>query len=106
MSEAAQQAFKYPAEEVFNAAVKASKKAEWNVKDADKDLMRISLSTGMSLFSWGENMSLRIEAEGDGSSRMFMESSLKMGGNLAGNHRHRKNFDKICKETVNILRDK
>ncbi|MGP9796206.1 hypothetical protein ACT3UJ_02425 [Halomonas sp. 86] len=104
MSEAAQQVFKYPAEEVFEAAVKASNQAGWNVKDADKDLLRITLSTGMSLFSWGENMALRIEDDKDGSSRMFMESSLKVGGNLAGNHRHKKNFDTICKETMNMLR--
>jgi hypothetical protein len=59
----------------------------------------------MSLFSYGENLTLIIEKVDDVSSTVSMESSLKVGFNIGGAHRHQKNFDKIIQELSKFLQN-
>jgi len=76
-SQATQQKFPFSYEAVFDGLVK------------------VIPSAGMSLFSWGENLTLVVEKIDENSTIIGIESALKFGGSLAGSHRHQKNFDKI-----------
>ena len=56
---------------------------------------RITASAGSSWFSWGENITIVVERIDAATTRIAIDSSLKVGINLAGAHRHIKNFEKI-----------
>jgi len=49
----------------------------------------------MSLFSWGESLTIVIDKVDENSTIIGIESALKVGLNLAGVHRHQQNFNKI-----------
>lgn len=66
-----------------------------SIKSQDKVIGRITASTGMSLFSYGENLTIAVEKIDDNSTIVGIESALKVGINLAGARRHQKNFNKI-----------
>ncbi len=94
-SQATQQKFPFPYEDVFNGLTQVLPAIGMNVKETDKVIGRINASTGMSMFSWGENLSLIVDKIDESSCVVGIESDLKMGMNLAGAHRHHKNFNKI-----------
>lgn len=103
-SQASRQRFPFDCDDLFSSALSALKAEGFKVRHLDRTIGRISASTGMSLFSWGENLTLTIEPDGDGGAVLGIESSLKVGVNLAGNHRHSKNFDKIVRATSRELK--
>ena len=59
-------------------------KSGMNLKSSDKVIGRITASAGMSLFSWGENLTIIVEKINENSTLVAIESTLKMGANLAG----------------------
>jgi hypothetical protein len=94
-SQATQQKFPFSYEDVFDGLTQVLPALGMNVKEADKVIGRINASTGMSLFSWGESLSLVVEKVDDSSCVVGIESGLKVGMNVAGAHRHQKNFNNI-----------
>ena len=94
-SQATQQKFPFPYDDVFNGLAQVLPALGMNVKEADKVIGRINASTGMSLFSWGENLSLIVEKVDESSCVVGIESGLKVSINAAGAHRHQKNFNNI-----------
>ena len=66
-----------------------------SVKNHDRVIGRITASSGMSLFSWGENITVVVEKVDEDSCVVGIESALKVGFNVGGAHRHQKNFDRI-----------
>lgn len=67
----------------------------FSVKSIDKVIGRVTASSGMSVFSYGENITLVIEKIDETSTLVQLESALKVGFNFAGAGRHQKNFNKI-----------
>lgn len=97
-SQSTQQKFPFPYEKVFDGLLVAIPSCGMSVKSSDKVIGRITASAGISLLSWGENVAIRVEKIDDSSTLVSIESSLKLGMNVAGAHRHQKNFDKIIAE--------
>jgi hypothetical protein len=94
-SQATQQRFPFGYDQVFEGLTKVIPQLGMNLKSQDKVIGRITASAGMSLFSWGENLTLVVEKLDEKYTLVSIESSLKVGMNVAGVHRHQKNFDKI-----------
>lgn len=94
-SQGTQQKFPFPYDDVFDGAVAVMPRIGFSLKSQDRVIGRITASTGMSLFSWGENLTVVIEKLDDTRTVIGIESSLKVGINMAGAHRHAKNFNKL-----------
>ena len=93
-SQGMQQKFPFPYDEVFDGLCVVIPKSGFKLKSADKVIGRISASTGISLFSYGENLTIIVEKL-DSETIVGIESTLKVGLNFAGGHRHQENFNKI-----------
>ena len=90
-----QQKFPFPYDAVFDGLVSVIPQAGFKLKSHDKVIGRITASAGASLFSWGENLTIVVEKIDGGTTGIGIESHLKAGINLAGAHRHAKNFNKL-----------
>lgn len=90
-----QQKFPFTYDEVFNGIIAVMPSIGFKLQSQDQTLGRITASAGMSLFSWGENLTLIVEKVDTKITNVGIESALKMGMNFAGAHRHTKNFNKI-----------
>lgn len=105
-SQSTSQLFPYAPDQVFRAFVEAVSLCGMELQSDDETLGRISAKAGMSLFSWGEQVSIRIEDAGSGSSKATLESALKFGLNLSGAHRHAKNFEALISKASEVLKSK
>jgi len=103
-SQGTQQKFPYSYNEVFKALLEAIPECGMDVKSSDKVIGRITASAGISLLSWGENIAIVVEKISAKSTLVAIESSLKVGFNYGGAHRHQKNFDKIIMQTSMLLK--
>ncbi|TCW00385.1 hypothetical protein [Biostraticola tofi] len=103
-SQSTQQKFPYPADKVFAKLLEAVPSAGMKIKNQDEILRRLTVSVGMSLFSWGENMTIVVTDVDDKSSIISIDSSLKFSPNIAGMHKHQKNFDKIIYSLSALLK--
>ena len=104
-SQSTQQVFPFPADIAYEKLLEAIPEVGMSVKQKDDTLRRVSVSAGMSLFSWGENVSIVVNTSGDDSCVVGIDSSLKLGVNVTGAHRHQKNFDKIIFALSNKLKE-
>ncbi len=102
-SQATQQKFPFKYEAVFDGIVTVIPNLGMTVKSQDKVIGRITASTGMSLFSWGENLTIVVDRIDENSTLVGIESALKVGVNTAGNHRHMKNFNKLIETLSQML---
>ncbi|MBI3586385.1 MAG: hypothetical protein HY088_04570 [Ignavibacteriales bacterium] len=105
-SQATQQKFPFKYDQVFDGLVRVIPQTGLTLKSEDKVIGRITASAGMSLFSWGENLTIIIEKVDENSTLVGIESSLKLGANIAGTHRHQKNFDNIIQALSKYLQGK
>jgi hypothetical protein len=94
-SQSTNQSFPFAYDKVFDALSAAIPACGMKLKSADRVIGRITGSSGMSFFSYGENVTLVVERVDNSNTRVSMESSLKVGINVAGAHRHSKNFDRV-----------
>jgi hypothetical protein len=101
-----QQKFPFAYDAVFRGIIAVIPTVGFKLKSQDPVIGRISASAGMSLFSWGENITIIIEKISDTSTLISIESALKVGLNVAGAHRHTKNFNKIIEALSAHLRTK
>ena len=91
-----QQKFPFPYEAVFDGLLTIiPRNWSWSLKSHDRLLGRITVSTLGSLFSYGENITLKLDKIDEENTIVTIESSLKIGMNIAASHRHSKNFDSI-----------
>lgn len=102
-SQATEQKVPFPYDVVFEKTQKAIEGAGMKVKSADPLMGRIIASVGMSLFSWGEDVTVVVEKINDEQSLVKIESSLKIGINVTGASKHQKNFNKIIAELSKLL---
>lgn len=105
-SQATQQKFPFSYEAVFAGLVDAIANSGMSIKSQDKVIGRVTASAGMSLMSWGENLTIIVEKIDENSTIVGIESSLKFGANLAGAHRHQKNFNRIISSLSSILQER
>lgn len=76
-SQATQQNFPFSYDAVFDGLTEVITKVGFKLKSADKVIGRISASTGMSLFSYGENLTLVIENRLSQNSKSFYINNLE-----------------------------
>ena len=98
--------FPYQYDQVFDGIIAIIPRIGFKLKSHDKVIGRIIASTGKSLFSWGENITLVVEKIDDNNTMVSIESALKVGINVAGAHRHTKNFNKIIQALSSYLQNK
>ena len=94
-SQSTQQKFPFKYDAVFDGLMVVVPIIGLKLKSQDKLIGRVTASAGASLFSWGENLSFIVERVSEDVSMVSIESSLKLGSNIAGAHRHQKNFEQL-----------
>ncbi|MDD2976829.1 hypothetical protein [Aquabacterium sp.] len=102
-SQATSQKFPFPYEPVFLGVLGAVQSLGMTVQSVDKVIGRITASSGMSLFSWGENLTFVVERVDDNTAVVSIESALKLGINIAGAHRHQKHFNEVISSVSQFL---
>lgn len=105
-SQSTQQKFPFPYDDVFNGVVAAIPHIGFSLKSHDRVIGRVTASTGMSLFSYGENLTIIVEKIDENSTLVGIESALKVGMNVAGAHRHAKNFNMLIESVSSYLQAK
>ena len=105
-SQATQQKMPFPYDDVFDAVVAVIPDIGFKLISEDRVIGRVTTSTSMSLFSWGENLTIVVEKVEDGSTLISIESALKFGINVAGAHRHSKNFNKLIEALSAYLQNR
>lgn len=98
-----QQQFPYSADSVFSALGKAVEVSNMTIKETDLTLKRATVNVGMSLLSWGETISVSVRSLDKETCVVSLDSALKFSANLAGSHKHQKNFDKLLYSLSNTL---
>jgi hypothetical protein len=104
-SQATQQKFPFGYDAVFDGLVEVIPQLGLNIKSHDKPIGRLTASAGMSMFSWGENLTVVVEKIDENNTLVAIESALKFGANLGGAHRHQKNFNMIISRLSQHLQD-
>ena len=87
-NQATEQKLPFPHDNVFDGLMETLPKSGFTVKSSDKLIGRIVFSTGWSLFSWGENLTIVLEKVDEQTTNVRIQSALKVGLNIAGAHRH------------------
>jgi hypothetical protein len=77
----------------------------FKIVSRDDFLKRVTASAGMSLLSWGENITVGVNELSPTASEVSVESSLKLGTSWTGAHRNQKNIEKIISALSRSLRD-
>jgi len=90
-----EQKFQFPKEVVLEALKEVLPSIGIQPVKVDMYIGRVDASVGASAFSWGERISIAVDAIDHGSCVARIESSLKVGGNFTGAGRHHKNFSNI-----------
>ena len=82
-------------QDVFNGVVDAVQKNGLTLKSKNLNVGKIVASTGVSMFSWGEDIEIYVKKIDEKNSSVSVHSELKMALNFAAGHRHEENFQKI-----------
>jgi hypothetical protein len=93
------QKFPYTYDQVFTGLLHVLPRNGFSIKQQDKNLGRISVSSGMSMMSWGENIAISVEDVDGFSTRVEIHSGLKLQGNrnalFTGEGKNQKNVNTI-----------
>lgn len=98
-----EQKFNFSRDIVYETLLKVLPDLEFKIVRCEKQIARIDAKVGVSAFSWGENVSIVVEAVDSESSRVRIESSLKIGVCIGGLHRHQKHFSDISFAVADYL---
>lgn len=97
----------YPWESVFSAIEKAIQNLKgMQVDNANKITKTIHAKAGVSLFSWGENITITLESMEDNKTKISILSTPKTGimfGGAMDMGKNRKNIDSIINEATKYL---
>lgn len=88
---------------LFGAVLQAAPAVGFKVTNADNVNYVISLSKGMSLFTWGENITVSMGVCPDGSSGLTIVSSSKLGTEIAAGSQNRKNAELLANQLCMML---
>lgn len=102
------QRFPYTYDQVFSGLLRVLPQNGFTVKSHDKDIGRIECSSGASLFSWGENISITVEEIDPCSARVNIQSGLKLQGTrqalFTAEGKNAKNISIIISALTNYLK--
>ena len=100
-----QQKFPFSYERVFQGLLIILKPEGFNVQNHDIVIGRITASASMSAVSWGEYVAIIVEKIDEANTLITIESSLKVGMNIAGAHRHSQNIERIIRALSYYLKN-
>ena len=89
------QKFPFPYEQVFDNILTVLAQEGFSVKESDKIIGRVVASTGMSMFSYGENISISLDRIDESTTSVNIVSGLKVSFNIGSNFKNQKNIDKL-----------
>jgi hypothetical protein len=102
------QRFPYSYDQVFSGLLRVLPENGFKVKSDDKDIGRIECSSGMSMLSWGENLSITVEEIDPCSARVDIHSGLKLQGTrqalFTGEGKNAKNVSLIVSALTSYLK--
>lgn len=97
----------YPWESAFNAIEKAIPSIKgMQIENSNKITKSISVKAGVSLFSWGENITISLEPLEENRTRISILSTPKTGimfGGAMDMGKNRKNINTIMSEATKYL---
>ncbi|MEL7207362.1 MAG: hypothetical protein AAGK32_03860 [Actinomycetota bacterium] len=95
--------FPFPYSDVFRTLVSVLPQHKMEVVGADESTGLIQAKTGITMRTWGENLTIRLGSpDGGGTTEMVVESNLKFG--LVAWGKHEKNFETIARAVDYALR--
>jgi len=94
-NQSTEQRFPFSADVVFEHLLMVLPAQNFTMKESDRLIRRITAAASLSLFSWGENISVSVAEDGPAACRVTIDSGLKLGTSWTGTHRNQKNIDTI-----------
>ena len=86
----------YNVDQVFDALLRGVESLSgFSVKNANRVIHSISINVGMSLFSWGEQMTVSLIDVAENKTEIAVSSGSKLGTEFVANTKNRKNIDKL-----------
>ena len=70
----------------------------------DRPRYTITASVRMSMLTWGENVTINLVPTGPARTDIYVNSNSKLGTEIAGGSKNRKNVDKIMQAMASYLR--
>lgn len=89
------QEFPYPKAAVYQALVETIPALGYRIKAQDAVISRVTASAGMSLTSWGQDMSFAVSSASENESVIEYASTRRLGTNVNDFGRGQKIFDKV-----------
>jgi hypothetical protein len=96
--------FPFPKEVVFLALMEAVKSSGMKINNVDKLSHRLDVSTGVSVNSWGEKISISVHSAGQSASTIAVASGAKtIFGSATTHGKNKKNVREILASTSRVL---
>ena len=96
-------AFGYDVNTVFNAVLQGAPTAGFSVVNYDTANCIINLSKGMSLFTWGESLTVMMGVIPDGRPGLTIISSSNLGTEFAARRQNQKNAEALANQLCMML---
>lgn len=94
----------YDIETVYSAMIRALQVGDrFKIKNSNKIAHSISVSTGMSLFSYGGLLTITMQQLGDQQTRILFSVRSKLGTEILAGSRNQKDIDILIDEMTNRL---
>ena len=97
------QSFPFSYDQVFDGLVAILGPAGFPIKSQDKIIGRITASSGVSAFSWGENLVLQVQRTNGQATDVVIQSNLKVGFNMTATSKNAQNAERIIGALSNYL---
>lgn len=88
---------------VYNAILNGAQVVKYKVASADPINHIICLSVPISLFTWGEKLTVNLYTINDGRTSVIFNSESNLGIEIAASSINKKNIDKLIKAMSNFL---
>ena len=95
--------YNFPVEQVYTAIVYAAQSLRYNVRVADAVTHSIQISFAMSLFSYGETMTISCYGIEGGRTSVMFNSKSNLGTEIGARSKNKKNTEKLIAVIPNFL---
>lgn len=96
-------AYAYGMNAVYDALFRAAEAVKYKLKKSDRVAYKAQFSTGISLFTWGEQLHVSLAPLPDGRTGVYISSISNLGTEIAASSRNRKNVEKFVKALNTFL---
>lgn len=92
-----------PIDAVFDAVLKAAGDMKYTVSASDRLYHTVTLQVPVSLFSWGEKMTVNLYTIADGRTSVIVTSKSNLGTEIAAASKNKKNIEKLIQAMQKYL---